>query len=540
MALLRPAVFLATCALASAQEAVAPIAPQVLVETVGPDGWRARLGPTNLGVLLASAEGRALWEPAIAPFLGMWTSIAGGPQAYRDASERLFGFSGVVRVAWSMNQRGNSSFAVLVDSDRKTDLEAITADLRGVIDATMPGQWRPKVIAGEQVMVRERTGSFLSSPRVEGGQMSMLGGETDDPAQAAGLRAWLTARPTTLTGPRPGSPAARVTIDLQRAMELEADESLQPMMKVLGVDALRRLVLTVSAAGPHLQVGADVEIEGAPRGVVRAFMPPSAGISGLVSLLPEATSVTKVGRFDPKALVSSVLDLAEAEFGSARADAADRLGLELDDDLFAYATDELLVLGQPLRDFDRVREATWGLAWRLRDEAKFRAGFKKVTKQIKGFLSPAETIDVDGVELRRYGNLLRYDVWMAVGNGLWVVTAGRDAEEEATALLQKAAGKQWSPATTPPRGFGDLARYLPAGCNGVARADLAGITDMPIDWWLEAVPDLLPRDLRPQVDEDLAEDQREAVRAMLIANRLAVLRTATGTSDGTWRWRLFW
>ena len=538
--MLRLAVFIATCTLANAQDAVAPIAPQVLVETVGPDGWRTRLGPTNLGVLLASAEGRALWEPAVAPLLGMWTSIAGGPQAYRDASERLFGFSGVVRVAWSMNQRGNASFAVLVDSDRRTDLEAITADLRSVIDATMPGQWRPKVIAGEQVMVRERTGSFLSSPRVDGGQLSMLGGETDDPAQAAGLRAWLTARPTTLTEPRPGSPAARVTIDLQRAMELEADESLQPMMTVLGIDALRRLVLTVSAAGPHLQVGADVEIEGAPRGVVRAFMPPSVGISRLVSLLPGATSVTKVGRFDPRALVTSVLDLAEAEFGSAREDAADRLGLELDDDLFAHATDELLVLGQPLQDFDRVREATWGLAWRLRDEAKFRAGFQKVTKQIKGFLLPAETVAVDGVELRRYGNLLGYDVWMAVGNGLWVVTAGRDAEEEATALLQKAAGRQWSPVTTPPRDFDDLARYLPAGCNGVARADLAGIADMPIDWWLEAVPDLLPRDLRPQVDEDLAEDQREAVRALLIANRLAVLRTATGTSDGTWRWRLFW
>ena len=108
------------------------------------------------------------------------------------------------------------------------------------------------------------------------------------------------------------------------------------------------------------------------------------------------------------------------------------------------------------------------------------------------------------------------------------------------ALLREAASRQWSTVTTPPRGFDDLARYLPAGCNGVARADLAGIADMPIDWWLEAVPDLLPRDLRPQVDEDLAEDQREAVRAMLIANRLAVLRTATGTSDGTWRWRLFW
>ncbi len=36
-------------------------------DTVGPDGWRIRFAPTNLGSLLESEQGRALWQPGNAP-----------------------------------------------------------------------------------------------------------------------------------------------------------------------------------------------------------------------------------------------------------------------------------------------------------------------------------------------------------------------------------------------------------------------------------------------------------------------------------------
>jgi hypothetical protein len=494
------------CSLLPAQDAAEPAPPQVVLETVGPDGWRARLGPTNLGALLASEGGRALWQPAVEPVLGMWAAIAGGPDAYRETSERLLGYGGSVRFAWRRSSDGMVSFAVVLDGDGRTDPAALAADLRRLVEVAAPGEWTKKVV------------------------------------DAMGLRAWLAARPATLATPKPGSPAARVKVDLAQMIDVGAGVGAgeRELLEAFGLDALRNLTLTVRAAGPHVQLGADVEVAGAPRGFVRAFMPPSQGISGLAALLPKTTAATKVGRFDPLALVNAVLDLADAQIRSGREDAAEFFGVDLADDLFSHATDELLVIGEPLQDFERIREATWGLAWRLKDDVKFRAGFLAVTKKLKGFLSPSETVDVDGVELRRYGNLLGYDVWMAVGNGLWVITAGRDAEEEATALLQKAAGDQWQPIATPPSGFDGLGRHLPAGCNGFARADLASIASMPIDWWLEAIPDLLPRELRPEVDEELADQEREAILALLVENRLSDLRTATGWSDGTWRWRLFW
>jgi hypothetical protein len=49
--------------------AAAPLpAPHVRVTALGPQGWRLRLGPTNLGVLLDGEPARALWRPLLAGF----------------------------------------------------------------------------------------------------------------------------------------------------------------------------------------------------------------------------------------------------------------------------------------------------------------------------------------------------------------------------------------------------------------------------------------------------------------------------------------
>ena len=111
-----------------AQEDLQPLAPQVVLETVGPDGWRARLGPTNLGSLFASEDGRALWQPLVEPMLGAWAGMLGGEGAYRRASERIFGCGGVVRFAWRRSMEDVVSFAVVVDGDGRTDEDFGDAD----------------------------------------------------------------------------------------------------------------------------------------------------------------------------------------------------------------------------------------------------------------------------------------------------------------------------------------------------------------------------------------------------------------------------
>ena len=543
MILRSTAAILATLACLPAQTDAAPIeplTPQVVLETVGPDGWRARLGPTNLGGLAASEEGRALWQPLVAPMLGAWAGMLGGQDVYRVASERVFGYGGVVRFAWRRVSGGPVSFAIVIDGDGRTDLAALADDLRQLVEVMVPGEWATEAVAGREVQVQSGAGMWLSAPRVDGTQLSILGGEPPGIDAAMGLHAWLAARPATLATPKPGSPALRLRLDLPELFAANNRGVEDAMLAPLGLDALRDLTFTVSAAGPHVQVGADVTIDGPPRGLVKAMMPTSTGVSGLAALLPEETSAAKVARLDPHALVEGIFAAAEAEFEGAREDAEEWLGLDLADDLFAHATDELLVLGSPLVDFDRASDATWALAWRLKDDAKFGAALQKVLKQTRGFLSGSETVEVDGVELRRYGNLVGYDLWIGVGDGLWVISAGRDAEEQATTLLRQAKGKELASTPAPPRGFDDLRRYLPAGCNGFARADLADIAGIPADWWLMLLPELLPSELSLGVDNEQAEAQAEAMRAMLIEHHLGVLRTATGSADGTWRWRLFW
>ena len=534
------AALLATLACLPAQTDAAPIeplAPHVVLETVGPDGWRARLGPTNLGGLVASEEGRTLWRPLVQPMLDAWAGMLGSQAAYREACERIFGYRGVARFAWRRNSTGQASFAVVLDTDGRTDPAALAAEMRRLIELLVPGEWTTQVVARRDVELRSDAGMSLSAPRVDGVQLSILGGDPRAFGEAMGLRAWLTARPAT---PKPGSPAAQLHFNLKGLFATNGRGPDLTMLALFGLDSLRDLTLRVSAAGPHVQIGADILTDGPPRGLAKAMMSTSAGVSGLAALLPEQSSVAKVSRLDPHALAEGIFAAAEAEMEGTREDAADYFGLDLADDLFAHATDELLVLGSPLVDFDRASEATWALAWRLQDDAKFGASLQTVLKKTRGFLSGSETVDVDGVELRRYGNLLGYDLWIGVGNGLWVIAAGRDAEERATALLRQAKGKELASTPAPPRGFDDLRRYLPAGCNGFGHADLADITGIPADWWLMLLPELLPSELNSGFDDEVAEAQVEAMRAMLIEHHLGVLRTATGSADGAWRWRLFW
>jgi len=531
---------LAACWL-PAQQDVRPVEPHIVVETVGPDGWRARIGPTNLGVMLTSEEGQQLWRPSLEPMLGMFTQLAGGEEAYQEASERLLGYGGTIRIAAFVNERSAADIAIVFDGDKRTDMTAVGKDLRKLIEGLLPGEWRARDVGGSKLEIRRQGPDYVTAPMVDGNRLRLLLGDRDSIDTAMGLGAWLAARPATLTTPKPGSPAARVTFDLKSLIAMGGLGDDPAINKALGLDGLQRLTLTLAAAGPRVQLGADVEIDGAPRGVVKAFMPASQGLTGLAALLPERSSATKAARFDLRALFDGVVDALEADFDDdVREEMKDELGIEPGADMLAHLTDELLVVGSPFQDFDRINEATWMLAWRLRDEASFVAGFDKLMKNAKPFLSPSETVDVDGVKLRRYGNMIGYDLWMAAGNGIWVLSAGRDAEEEATALLKQAKGNQFAALSKPARGFDDLQRYLPAGLNGVASADLGSIVGMPVDWWLELLPELLPFPMTPAIDEEQADEQMQAMRALLEKHNLTKLRSAVGTAGGTWSWRLYW
>lgn len=543
-------ILLATCLLSAdsltAQEPARAVAPHILIETVGPNGWRARLGPTNVASMLASEEGRAIWQPQLTPLLGMWQMMVGGEEAFAAASKRIFDYSGTIRIAVQLHAKGTANIAVALEGDGRSDLSVIAADIRGLVERGVPGEWRDVEVAGQKLTIRSKDGDAISAPMVSANRLVMVAGTADDLADAVGLATHLSGRPLTIDKPKPGSPALQITFDIPAMYAAgKPTENDIAMAEAFGIHELERVTVSLKAAGPHVELDFDVALNGKARGLVAAFFPDSQGVSGLSQLVPGKSSAWKVGRFDFPAMFEGIVRALETDNffrkpDQVRKDINKECGIDVWKDLLAYMTDELLVVGSPFEDFDRANEATWMLAFRLKDDAKFREGFLTLMKNAKPLLSGSETVDVDGVELRRYGNMLSYDLWMAVGNGVFVMTAGRDAEEEATSLLRLAKHAKFEAGENQETWFQQLERHLPPGHNGLAQLDLMSLLSIPSIWWLELFLDFTPLPKGEAMDPDEADERQRQFKELLKANNLTVVRTVTGFANAHWHWRLFW
>lgn len=520
--------------------------PHVVIETVGLDGWRTRLGVTNVAAMLDSEEGRKVWQPRLEPLLGIWQMMVGDEATFAATSKRIFAYGGTIRIASFINPTSAAHVAIMLEPDGRTDLKAVGADIKALLEQSLPGEWTKKTIGGKEYSLRGTvdTVDTVTAPIVEDGRLYLVAGDTDTLVTGLGLVTHLLARPVTITTPKPTSPALRISLDMQALLALDDHPDTIKIIEGLGLSQLRELSFAVRAAGPRVELDVSSSIDGAPRGAVKAFASDSQGVSGLGQLLPKKTTTWKVGRFDCRALFNGCVDAIATGFGDTREEilaiANEECGTDVDGQLLANLSDEMVVVGSPLQNFDRLDEATWLVGFRVKGEAKFKKSFGAMMAKMKWLFSGSETVDVDGVELRRYGNMFSYDVWMAVGNGVFVIAAGRDAEEEATALLQKAKGQTLTVLAELAASHQDLLRYLPPGLNGLAQADLGSVLAIPSEWWVDVLNDVLPLLDGPQVAPDEAEEQQQRFHTLLEANNLELVRSATGFADGRWHWRLFW
>lgn len=521
-----------------------PVKPHVLIETVGPDGWRARLGVTNVATMLSSEEGRAVWQPKLDPLLGGWQMMVGDEEAFAAASKRIFDYSGTIRIAVLVEPQGPANIAVSLEKDGRTDLGLLAQDIRDLIGKAIPGEWQDVAVAGKKVTVRKEHSDTITAPIVTADRMMLFAGAESNLTTGLRLLDHFATRPVTLAAPKPGSPALQVTFDIAGLLEvMDTTERSVASSKALGFYQMDKATMSLRAAGPHVELDWDVALKGEAHGIVKAFFPDSQGVSGLSQLLPRKAAVWKVGRFDFGSFFDGIVNAIQAEDffnnGDVRKEINDELGVDVWKDLLPHMTDEMLVVGSPFADFDRASEATWLLAWRLKDDKAFGKAFTTIMKNAKPLFSGSETVDVDGVELRRYGNMLGYDVWGAVGNGVFVLSGGRDAEEEATAVLRKAKVADFTIRADQETWFQQLKRRFPPGHNGLAQIDLMSVLSIPSMWWT----DLLvfgPIPLDGPIDPDEADEKNEQFQELLKANKLTVVRSATGFKDRHWHWRLFW
>lgn len=531
----------------AAQTAAAPTAPpetapHVRLETVGPDGWRMRLGPTNLGSMLESEQGRALWQPQVMPLLGFWQMIAGGAEPFAAAKARLLGYSGRVQfAAWfgkgSIDHSGVVRLALALEADGRTDMQALVADLRQLQEQA-PGQWRRQKLGSDTIEVRGDGDDAMTAPQLVGNHIVVaMASESSIEQALANAKALLadaTGKP-----PAPNSPAMRVDVDVKALLAqalADGDAEDKLAVTVLGLDSLQRVQFSLATAGPHVQFELAQHFAPAPAGFFAAFFPPVQCVPDLRWLLT-GDETWRLGHFDWTAFFTTGLDavqrLSGIAAGNAREDMKQELGADVIDDVAAHMGTEIAVQGAGLRDFDRATDLAWAVAVRLRDADKFRDGLHTILDHSKPLWSLSETKTIDGSECRHY-RVLGYDLWLAVGHGLGFALGGNEAEERLTKMLAAAA----KPGTAA-NAFPDLAKHLPAGINGEAKGDLSSLFAVPGEIWWMLLRELVPLP-RPHLAPDDDASTREQTEALLRQHNLAVVRTATGYDAGVWRWRLYW
>ncbi len=528
--------------------------PHMVIDTVGPDGWRLRFGPTNLGSLLESEQGQALWQPGVLPILAGWQTLLGDEAAFAASKQRLLGYSGRIRIAFwlgegELEQQPLAMAALVADGDGRTDLAALAADVK-LAQNHLGGEWEEREVAGERQQVRVMGDEVMTAATVQDGRLVVFLAANGKITDTVGIgRTYASATPAEPLPPT--TPALLVHIELPAILALakaSGSEQDNAILHALGIDELGNFDLRLGTAGPHVQVGYQQDLPPAPRGLVAAFAPKSSGVSTLQRLVPKDAIAWKVGHFDLGALWEGAIDaLVASGMGNTedelRAEMKKETGIDPSQDLFPHLTDEVLFVGSSLRGLDRPEEFTWVLGWRLKDDKAFATNFAKVLASANPMLSREATETVHGMEFQRYGNMLGYDLWFATGNGLVLVGGGRDVEEWLTMLAKNAAVPVAAdaPALPMPAEFAGVRTHLPPGLTGVARGDIDTLLTLPADWWLMILGEVLPFPIRPR-DGELSDDPeaREAMQEMLRKHNLGTVRTATGRDKNTFHWRLYW
>lgn len=535
------------------QTAATAPAPHLLIDTVGPDGWRVRLGPTNLGSLLESEQGRKLWEPHLLPMLGMWQKVFGDEAAFGAARDVVLGYGGRIKIGVWLDLEGEVeleplSLAFVFEGDGRTDLAALATEVRRLQDR-LTGEWGEVTIDGAKVAIRTNRDEAMTAPIPEGNVLLVAMAKNDGlpaaVAQARALAAGAAGKP-----PAPNTPALRLLFDTHTIVARAAAADQEPFAgelgKALGFPSLGATAMTITTAGPRVQYELTQAFVDDARGVFAALFPATEGIPALQRLRP-AKGSWKVGRFDLRSLyevVERAMQTQESDGESIREEARKELGVDPVDGLLAHTTDETMLYVLPPEDPERLAQTEWAFVVGLRDQAAFQKGLDTALDKARPMLSREATIEHPAGEVRRYGNMFGYDVWLAVGQNLFAVAGGSNAEDRLTALLDGAKTPPPESATTTPADFETLRRHLPPGCNGLGFGAIDSMVGLPIGWWT-----LFGRGMAPFVFTDFSdtpedaadnEEERERVLALMREHHLGTLQTATGYAGRQWCWRLFW
>lgn len=548
----------------AATTASAVDAPHMRITTLGPQGWRIRLGPTNVGLLLDSEAGRALWGDYAT---AMSAAVGGLFEVEADwlAAQRSFlDYDGTIHIAaWFDDDAARDGLRaawLVAEADGHTDMQKLATALHVLQDQT-PGEWDEATVGETRMRVRKGPFSSMSEARVVDGHLvlAVTRAETEPLAalhRAAG--AVLANAPTRAphrqadrralaeAAQKPPlvvefAPAAMLT-----SMGMSKDDTA--VWSLSGAEGLRDVALTLTSAGPHIVMEAAASFADAPTGLFRVLTAPRATLPKLVRALPAGAPTFRLGHFDFAAMWDFFVGVMAAERETTTEamakELATDLGVDLGDGFFRLLGDEVLMTTKPVDDPDRPAKATWAVTIAVKDGARFAPALQALIDALKPNITRLETETIGGVACSRYGNILNYPLWLGAGARGFYLAGGSEAEDELAALI---AAVETAPAdaatpTAIDAAFDGLRRALPAGMSGASRYDLQH-GSVVYDALFAGFGGMLlgnPFFDGAEFDPEAAAAAKEAWLERLRANNLATVRTATGYANATWRFRLYW
>ncbi len=525
-------------------EAATEREPRVLLQIVcdGPAAWRAKFAPTNLGTMLASAEGGSLWKPRLEPFDAALRRVLAAGQPEQDAAataRRWLDYGGrvefvVASVVSPDDEERLSPCALLrFHGDAHTDLDALAADLARQLAANDP--FAP-VVHGDREWQTSRFGKFRATAPLRVGDAVVI---------HLGEPGTLAASERMAKNPAPAVDARTSLRVVAHAQDVEThlrgvDDEIAASWRAFGFGAVDAASFAIGTAGPFVQIECATAFGGQERGVFGAFFPATTGIPPLLHLVPADGTPWKVGHFDVAAMWRAGCSIADAfsnePAGTAAAAVAKAWGVDPLADVFEQMHDDYAFLGAPGWSVDDGFVEDGCIVFRLRDEKKFAAGFERMRQNWKPHVQKASEEEHEGVTITHYSSLL-VPLQVAIGRGLVFVSIGRDGADRIRDSIDRAKaaasadpGDAWRPAM----------RHAPAGVNGIGQIELRRVLRMYVAT-VVAVAGFLPDNAVSTflADSDL-EGLVEGLEPLLERHGLTHLRTATGFDAGRWAFRLFW
>jgi hypothetical protein len=536
--------------------ATAPAAAPVYELTVvGPAGWRLRFAPTNVGSLLESETGHAMWQPVVAQLDAFVQNAFGDTAAYAAARQRLLDYAGEVHLLMWMDKNSEGrpdqpDGGLVFGPDGKTDLDKLAAELKTAMQLIPDLRLEKAKVGGAERVVFKGPDVTVGVPARDGDRVTLACSGTDLARAEQRVRALAPLKP-----PRPDAPALALRFDVAALFAALNEDRESTAMRLAAFDALRTVELQLHTAGPRIALDLGATFQGPDRGFLGCLFPVAPGLSSMLSLVPKGKKAWKVGHLDLQQGYLAIERFAALMDGNPKdakeqKEAIDKthkkvveeMGLDPVADLFAHLGTDAMMLGSIEEAADD--KAGFLLALRVRNDDAFRKALDTVAKKGKGFLNKMSSTDHDGVAIDRYGGMISGEMQLAVGRGLCVLATGPDAEERIGKLLDQQKAVSASPADGKPPalaalpGFEKLDRFAPAGCNGAACGELVPVLRV-VAKTLEGIGRIAPIGF-PDAIADFDDEAAAKLTTTLAAHHLDLVQTMTGSTADRWLLRILW